>query len=279
MERCLNLRPKAAPLRPNGAQNRHVQGQGRACVLPDLASASAGREVRRRMDEDRQMVVLTAATVMGLAVALLARFVGGIPDGAAQAALGLAYLSGGVPAAIAALRELFGRGKLDIDLLMVIAALAAASVGAALEGAVLLTLFSVSGTLEHRAMGKARRAVEALMELRPETALRLQANGAVQEVAVADLQVGDQLQLRPGARVPVDGRVIEGAGAVDESTITGEAVPVAKQPGDAVFEATVNLHGVLKMTVERALAESTVARMIALVTQAQAMKAPSETPM
>jgi P-type E1-E2 ATPase len=100
--------------------------------------------------------------------------------------------------------------------------LAAASVGAALEGAVLLALFSIAGTLEHRAMGRARRAVEALMALRPDTALRVGPDG-VEEVAVGVLVVGDRLVLRPGARVPVDGRLVEGVGEVDESTITGGA--------------------------------------------------------
>ena len=228
------------------------------------------------MDEDSRMIGLTAATLAGLGVALLARYVLALPEAVTIAALGLAYLAGGVPAGIEALRELFGRGKLDIDLLMVIAAVAAASVGAALEGAVLLALFSLSGTLEHRAMGKARRAVEALMALRPETALRVLPAGGVEEVAVATVAVGDRLLLRPGARVPVDGRVVEGSGSVDESTITGEAVPVTKAAGDPLYEATVNLHGVLTMEVQRSLAESTVARMIALVTEAQAMKAPSE---
>ncbi len=94
---------------------------------------------------------------------------------------------------------------------MVLAALAAAAVGSALEGAVLLALFSISGTLEHRAMGRARRAVEALMQLRPETALKL-VNGQTVEVAVATLVPGDLVILRPGARVPVDGRIVEGEG-------------------------------------------------------------------
>lgn len=221
-------------------------------------------------------IVLTTLTVLGLAVALVDRFVTALPAEMTWAGLALAFAAGGVPAGYTALKELFGKGRLDIDLLMVIAALAAASVGAALEGAVLLALFSLSGTLEHRAMGKARRAVEALMALRPDTALRLRPDGSTEEVAVAALQIGDRLVLRPGARVPVDGRVAEGAGAVDEGTITGEALPVNKAVGDLLHEATVNLHGVLTMEVLRVLSESTVARMIALVTQAQAMKAPSE---
>ena len=213
--------------------------------------------------------------MLGLAVALVDRFWWPLPTYLPQAGLVLAFAAGGIPAGFVALKELLGRGRLDIDLLMVLAAVAAASVGAALEGAVLLALFSLSGTLEHRAMGRARRAVEALMALRPDTALRL-GPGGVEEVAVAALIVGDRVVLRPGARVPVDGLVVEGAGAVDESTITGEALPVTKAVGDRLHEATVNLHGVLTMEVARALAESTVARMIALVTEAQGMKAPSE---
>lgn len=228
------------------------------------------------MNDDTRDLTLTLATILGLAVALLDGFVVPLPAHWAEAGLGLAFLAGGVPAGIAALRELFGAGRLDIDLLMVLAALAAASVGAALEGAVLLALFSLAVLLEHRAMGRARRAVEALMALRPDTALRLRADGGTDEVSVGDLVKGDRLMLRPGARVPVDGRVVEGSGDVDESTITGEAIPVEKRAGDALHEATVNLHGVLQMEVTRALNESTVARMIVLVTQAQATRAPSE---
>jgi heavy metal translocating P-type ATPase len=214
-------------------------------------------------------------TVLGLAIAMVDRFLLPLPAYWPEAGLVLAFAAGGVPAALVALKELFGQGRLDIDLLMVIAAAAAASVGAALEGAVLLALFSISGTLEHRAMGRARAAVEALMALRPDTAFRV-GPGGVEEVPVAALLVGDRVMLRPGARVPVDGFVVEGSGAVDESTITGEALPVTKGTGDKLHEATVNLHGVLTMQVGRVLAESTVARMIALVTQAQGMKAPSE---
>ena len=221
-------------------------------------------------------VALTVATVLGLAVALVDRFWLPLPPLVVQGGLALAFVAGGVPAGWVALKELFGRGKLDIDMLMVIAAVAAAAVGAALEGAVLLALFSISGTLEHRAMGRARRAVEALMALRPDHALRLKPDGSTEEVAVADVVAGERLMLRPGARVPVDGLVVEGAGEVDESTITGEAMPVGKGAGDLLHEATVNLHGVITMEVLRPLADSTVARMIKLVTEAQATRAPSE---
>ena len=159
---------------------------------------------------------------------------------------------------------------------MIVAAIAAAVVGAVVEGAVLLTLFSLSTTMEERAMGRARRAIEALMELRPETAFRKSVEGAVEEVLAAQLDVGDIVVLRPGARVPADGTVLRGRGALDESTITGESMPVGKEPGGKVFEATVNLDGVLEVQITKSLEQSTVARMIALVTEAQAAKAPSE---
>ena len=225
---------------------------------------------------DRIAPLLTGLTIVGLAVALWDRFVAELPSTVALAALLTAYLAGGVPPGVSALRELWSRRKLDIDLLMVIAALAAAGVGAPIEGAVLLALFSLSSTLELRALGKARRAVEALMALRPETALRIGPNGETQEVQVADLQPGDRVVLRPGSRVPVDSILVEGEGALDESSITGESVPVHKAPGARLHEATVNLNAILTISVLRPVADSTVARMIRMVTEAQAMKAPSE---
>lgn len=228
------------------------------------------------MNHDRIDMTLSVVCVVGLAVAMTARFLAPLPAPATATALAAVYLAGGIPSALDALSDLFRKRILNIDLLMVLAAAAALSVDAALEGAVLLTLFSVSGTLEHRAMGKARRAVEALMALRPDTALRRADDGGVTEVAVAALVPGDTVILRPGARVPVDGIICEGEGSLDESTITGESFPVHKAAGEKVHEATVNLNGVIAMTVSRPVAESTVARMIALVTEAQKMKAPSE---
>lgn len=223
---------------------------------------------------DRQMLILSGLTVLGLALAALAAFV--VPGWWGVLGLCLAYSAGGIPPAISAGRALWSRHILDIDFLMVLAAIAAAAVGAALEGAVLLTLFSISTTLEHRAMARARRAVEALMKLRPDTALRKLPDGRTIEVQVETLLPGDVVVLRPGSRVPADGVVLDGTGSMDEATITGESMPVEKVSGSKVFEATVNLNAVLTMTVDRPIAESTVARMIELVTQAQADRAPSE---
>lgn len=223
-------------------------------------------------------VWLTVLTILGLLVAMAGEWLvaGETGEMLLLAGSALAFAAGGIPTAWRALVELVSKRVLDIDLLMVVAAVAAAVVGAPLEGAVLLTLFSISSTLEERALGRARRAIEALMALRPETALRKRPDGTVEEIPSAALAVDDVVVLRPGARVPADGIILAGRGALDESNITGESMPVGKQVGEQVFEATVNLDGVLDVKVAKTIADSTVARMIALVTEAQAAKAPSE---
>lgn len=223
-------------------------------------------------------LVLTASTCLGMTLAA-SRFLpisGDVGPIISGIGIILVYLAGGVPALWRAAVSLWKEHVLDIDLLMVVAALAAACVGAPFEGAVLLTLFSLSTTLEERALGRARRAIESLMAMRPETALKKLADGTTAEVPAAELKVDDVAILRPGARVPADGTIISGHGSVDESSITGESMPVSKEPGTQVFEATVNLDGIIEFKVTKPVAESTIARMISLVTEAQAAKAPSE---
>ncbi len=222
-------------------------------------------------------LALSLAAILGMAMAAAGKWP--LREGAEALAIpGLAvvYLAGGLPAAWRALAGLWRKHVLDIDLLMIAAAIAAAVVGAPFEGAVLLTLFSLSTTLEERALGRARRAIEALMALRPETALRKTAGGTVEEIPAEALAVGDVVVLRPGARVPADGVIVAGRGGIDEANITGESVPVSKEAGAQVFEATVNLDGVLEAAVSRTVGDSTIARTIRLVTEAQAARAPSE---
>ena len=222
-------------------------------------------------------LAMTAVTVIGMALAIAGTWLPGERLAfLALPGLALVYLAGGVPTAWRALAMLWQQRILDIDLLMIVAAIAAAVVGAPFEGAVLLTLFSISTTLEHQALGRTRRAIEALMALRPETALRKGRDGKVEEVPAAELAAGDVVMLRPGARVPADGVIVSGRGGIDEANITGESMPVSKEPGAKVFEATVNLDGVLEVSITRTVGDSTIARMIVLVTEAQAAKAPSE---
>ncbi len=230
----------------------------------------------KRVSFDFQ-TVMSAVAVLGMILATIGTWppLEGLSD-LRSAGLAVVYFAGGLPATWSALKALWRDHILDIDLLMVVAAVAAAIVGAPFEGAVLLTLFSVSTTLEHQALGRARRAVEALMALRPETAFRKGEDGVTVEIPAAELAVGDVVVLRPGARVPTNGVILHGRGGIDEANITGESMPVSKEPGDQVFEATVNLDGVLNVTVTRTVGDSTIARMIQLVTEAQEAKAPSE---
>lgn len=140
--------------------------------------------------------------------------------------------------------------------------------------AVIVTLILVGRTLEARAKGRASEAVERLVGLQPDTARRLTASGAAEEVTLGDIQIGDRLEVRPGERVPLDGIITEGTSAVDESMVTGEPLPVDKIPGDEVTGATVNRAGAFVMAVTRVGTDTTLQRIVRLVREAQGRKAP-----
>ena len=220
----------------------------------------------------RRDVVLTALTALGLAggVTLDLLEIAGAP-----ALYLLAYLAGGVGASYRALRSLFLERSLDIDLLMVLAAVAAALVGEVRDGAILLFLFQLAETLEAYAMGNTKRAVAALMKLKPEEATLLVGEEQV-TTPIDAVSVGALILVRPGERVPLDGELISGVTAVDQSPITGESVPVDKAPGDTLFAGTVNGFGAVRMRVTKDASHSTLARMIELVTEAQAQRSPSQ---
>jgi Cu+-exporting ATPase len=139
--------------------------------------------------------------------------------------------------------------------------------------AVVLTLVLVGKTLEHRATGRASAAIRALIDLSPRTA-RVRRDGELMEVPVDAVAVGDTVVVRPGERVPVDGEVTSGASAVDESMLTGESLPVDKEPGDPVAGGTLNGHGSMEVTATRVGADTAIARIIRLVEEAQGAKAP-----
>jgi Cd2+/Zn2+-exporting ATPase len=182
-----------------------------------------------------------------------------------------AYLAGGWHGAIHGVRSVL-RGSIDVDLLMILAALGAAFVNHAFEGAMLLFLFSLSHTLQEMAIEKSRSAISALMKLRPETALcKRGAQTAV--VKIDQLLVDDRVLVRPGESIPVDGVVVEGESSVNQASITGESLPVEKKPGDPLFAGTLNEQGGLEMRVTRIATESTLAKLIAMVEKAQGQKA------
>lgn len=192
-----------------------------------------------------------------------------------QLLLVAAYAAGGWDSLRRTVRAL-SSGSLDVDLLMLLAAAGAATVGHWVEGAILLFLFSTGNTLETFAFGRTRRSIRALMDLRPEDA-SVVTNGVEEAVLVADLVPGQVVRVRPGDRIPVDGTVESGSSRVDESTLTGEPLPVAKTVGADVFAGTLNGAGSLDIRVTRGASDTALARVIRLVEEAREAKAPTQT--
>jgi Cd2+/Zn2+-exporting ATPase len=168
-----------------------------------------------------------------------------------------------------------GRLTFDIDLLMLVAAIGAAILGEWVEGAFLLFLFSLAHSLEHYALGRARNAISALRDLAPPKA-RVLRSGGEQEIPIEQVAHGDVVVVRPGERIPVDGKVRSGRSAVNQAPITGESVPVEKGDGDEVFAGTVNGEGALEVTTTRAAGDRTLDRVVKLVAEASTQKAPTQ---
>ncbi|MGA5798303.1 heavy metal translocating P-type ATPase [Streptomyces cellulosae] len=184
------------------------------------------------------------------------------------------YVTGGWEPGWEGLKALKDK-TLDVDLLMVVAALGAAAIGQVLDGALLIVIFATSGALEAVATARTADSVRGLLDLAPTTATRL-VPGGEETVAAEDLKVGDVILVRPGERVGADGQVLDGASDVDQATITGEPLPVAKQAGDEVFAGTVNGTGALRVRVERDPADSVIARIVKMVEEASETKAPTQ---
>ncbi|WP_354686978.1 heavy metal translocating P-type ATPase [Cupriavidus necator] len=181
--------------------------------------------------------------------------------------------------------------KFEIDILMLVAAAGAASLGAWAEGALLLFLFSLGHSLEHYAMGRAKQAIEALAELAPPTATVLQ-DGKTRDVPVEQLNIGDVVVVRPNERLPADGFLVKGASAVNQAPVTGESIPVDKRavndaatarakPGavgseSRVFAGTINGAGAIEVEVTRLSGETALAKVVKMVSEAQTQKSPTQ---
>jgi Cd2+/Zn2+-exporting ATPase len=166
----------------------------------------------------------------------------------------------------------------SIETLMVVAALDAVVIGAAAEAALVVFLFAVGELLENVAAGRARAGIRALVALVPRTARREApaGGGGVEEVPAERLAIGDVVRIRPGDRVPCDGEIVEGQSALDESPVTGESVPVSRGPGEPVLAGSINADGVLRVRVTRAAADNTIARIVRMVEEATASRAPTQ---
>jgi len=212
------------------------------------------------------------------------------PEWLSSALYVVAYLFGGWFTALEAFENLRER-RFAIDTLTLVAAIGAAALGKWAEGALLLFLFSIGHSLEHYAMGRARRAIEALAELAPDTAT-VRRDGNTQTIAVAELQVGDVVIVRPNERLPADGVVVLGTSSVNQAPVTGESVPVDKRATNEakaalaafdklgaefrVFAGTINGSGSIEVMVARRGEQSTMARVVKMVTEAQAQRSSTQ---
>lgn len=183
----------------------------------------------------------------------------------------LAYVMSTIVAGTPILRDGFyslRQRSLDIDLLMSIAIVGAIAAALPFEAAMLAVLYSIAELLERHAMDRARSSMHELLDLSPETAHRLDDDGET-PVAVEDLAVDDRVAVRPGERIPVDGTVLSGTSAVDQAPITGESIPVEVVEGDEVFAGSINEGGYLEVRVDTPAGDSTLARIIELVEDAE----------
>jgi Cd2+/Zn2+-exporting ATPase len=218
-----------------------------------------------------RLVVITA---LALAGSLIAEQVGA--PGWLILLLNIAsYVAGGFFGAKGALESLFNERRIDVDMLMVLAALGAASIDQWHEGAILLFLFSLSNVLQDYAIGRSRQAIKSLMKLYPNEA-KVRRDGQVQSLKLDAIRPGDIVLIEPGERIPVDGVIADGRSSVDESPITGESMPVDKLPGAKVFAGTLNKQGALDVRATGGAQDTVLARVIQMVEEAQDSKAPTE---
>ena len=224
---------------------------------------------------DRRIPLIATGVCGGFVVASFAVARGGGPAALSDLFVFLGFIIGAIPGLQEAWKTIRAR-KLDIDVLMLGGAGLAAIIGEPLEGALLLFLFSLASALEGFALQRTERAIDSLRALAPSEAVLLTDDGPT-SVRLGDIRAGARILIRPGQRVPLDGRVVEGSSALDESAITGESMPRDKAVGDDVFAGTLNVSGRLVVEVTRLAGETALARTIALVTQARENRAPAQT--
>ena len=244
-----------------------------------LADLDEGEQEPEEEFAQRDMVRMGVAalfTLIGLGLAAAGLFLD-LPSPLLRAktlSFAAAIFIGGYPVARHAYQEAALAHRVGINLLMVIAVSGAMLIGEWAEAAVVVVLFALGEALEEFAAERARRALDRLLDLAPPTALRLTADGTTESVPVQEIDVGDRVLVRPGDRVSVDGIVLAGESAIDQSPITGESIPVEKKPGDPVFAGTINTSGALEVEVTQRAEDNTLSRMVRLVQEAQSRQAP-----
>ncbi|GGU27368.1 heavy metal translocating P-type ATPase [Lentzea flava] len=235
-------------------------------LLDDPHRAPAARRSPFSITEVRWAIAATALFLLGLGAKLA-----GAPPWTWWALLLACYAAGGWEPALSGITALRER-TLDVDLLMIVAAIGAASIGQVVDGGLLIVIFATSGALEAVLTQRTADSVRGLLDLAPQRACLL-VDGGERDVDAASLAVGDEILVRPGERIGADGEVIGGRSEADEASITGEPLPVPKSPGSEVFAGSLNGTGALRVRVIREPRDSVIARIVALVEQASATKA------
>jgi Cd2+/Zn2+-exporting ATPase len=241
-------------------------------MTASLASSKGREEATTNAQRHRAISVGVSGVLTGLG--LLQEWMDVGPDALRIPIFAIAIIAGGwfiFPKALAAAR----RVMLDMNVLMSVAVVGAAIIGEWSEAAAVTFLFGLSELLEAFSVNRARRAVQALMQLTPETAI-LKQGETFRDVRVEEVNVGDFIAIKSGARIPLDGQVSSGASAVNQAPITGESMPVEKKSGDEVFAGTINGEGSLEVKVTKPHTDTTLAKIIHLVEEAQGQKAPSQ---
>ncbi len=263
----LNVTHDAARLPADGVAEAVNATGMRAWLEHEGPAPAAGGAVANRV---RLVVLSGAAFAAGLLLEAL-----GAERVPALIAYGVAVAAGGVQT----VRRAWSAARLfalDMNVLMLVAVCGAVAIGQWSEAAAVIFLFALAQHLETRSMDRARHAIRALMELAPSEAL-VRRQGREVRVPAEELVVGDTIIVKPGEKIPIDGRITDGASDLNQAPITGEALPVDKQAGDEVFAGTINGHGALVIRATRVRRDTTMARIISLVESAQARRAPSQT--
>lgn len=234
------------------------------------------KEIQHESGKWLTHIELIAAILSGVLI-LAAWLIG--KDGSQSVSISLyiiAFLIGGFAKAKEGIEDTIADRQLNVEMLMVFAAIGSAVIGYWAEGAILIFIFAISGALETYTLNKSHKEISALMELQPEVAWLIKEDGSTVSVATSSLSVGAKILVKPGERIPVDGVILQGTTSIDMSAINGESVPVTKGLNDELFAGTVNISGAIQMEMTKPSSETLFQKIITLVQNAQSEKSPSQ---
>lgn len=232
------------------------------------SSSSCPKQPKQRGQFFRKHAETIAALSSGVLIAAGWAFEKANLEYFAVALFLIAYVVGGFVKAKEGITTLIEERALDVNLLMLVAAMGAASIGYWMEGGLLIFIFSLSGALESYSIARSQKDLTALIGMKPDTAT-LYANGAEFSVAIEKLRVGDTIIVKPGERIPADGIIKQGSSSINEASISGEPIPVDKEAGHEVFTGTLNGQGALIIEVTQSNENSLLARIVKLVEEAK----------